>query len=112
MTPSMTAWPPTRISSLELLNAQLVADKTKWWMYRNKDIELGNLLNLVLGVLSVESFDAAGGVHKFLLAGKEGMAFRADFQMDLRLGRSGLERLAASALHNGLDVPGVYIRLH
>src|ERR1051326_6735740 len=106
----MTAWPPTSISSSELLSAQFVAVRTKWWKYLNKDIGSGNLL--ILGVLSVESFDAAGGVHEFLLAGKKWMTFRADFQVDFRLRGTGFERLAAGALDHSIDVFGMDIRFH
>src|ERR1041384_5026775 len=50
--------------------------------------------------------DTAGRVHELLFAGKERMAFRADFQVDFRLCGAGLERLAASASYYGVDVFG------
>ena len=34
-----------------------------------------------IGVLFGEAFDAAGGVNQLLLAGKEGVAARADFDV-------------------------------
>ena len=60
----------------------------------------------------MESLHSAGGIDQLLFAGKERMAFRTDFEMDLRFGGSGLKRLAASALHNGFDVLGMDIRFH
>ena len=44
-----------------------------------------------LRVLSLESLDSSCSVDEFLLSGEEGVALRADLQVDLRLGRSRLE---------------------
>jgi hypothetical protein len=60
----------------------------------------------------LESFYAARSIDKFLFARKKRMAFRADFKMDFRLCRAGLESLAASASYGGLNVIGMYVCLH
>jgi hypothetical protein len=63
-------------------------------------------------VFSLESFDAAGGIDEFLLTGKERMALRTDFEVDLRLGGACTERLSAGAFNDGLDVFGMNVGLH
>ena len=40
------------------------------------------------------------------------MTLRADFQVDFRLGGSGLERLAAGAFDHGIDVLGMDVCFH
>jgi len=55
---------------------------------------------IALGVLAAEALDAAGGVHKLLLAGKEGMAGGADFNADIALvGGTGGKCVTAGAMH-------------
>jgi hypothetical protein len=55
---------------------------------------------IAFSVLPAEALHAASGVHKLLLAGKEGMAGSADFHADVALvGRPGDECVAASAMH-------------
>src|SRR5215467_13575352 len=63
-----------------------------------------------VGVLFLEALNAARGVDKFLLAGEEGMAVRADFHahhfaLDRR---ARLKRAAASAMHGH----GVIVRVN
>src|SRR5579863_4272230 len=54
------------------------------------------LRRLGFGVLSPEALHASGSIHQLLLAGKEGMAIRADFHADIALvGRPCHERTAA-----------------
>src|SRR3989337_2150011 len=60
------------------------------------------LLNLL--VLLLELLDPARGVDQLLLAGEEGVAVRADGDLDLRNRRLGLEGVAAGALHGRLHV--------
>jgi hypothetical protein len=67
---------------------------------------------LVLGILSIEPFDTSGGIDQFLLSGEERMTLGADFQVDLRFGRTGLKRLTACALNGRFDVSRMNIRLH
>jgi len=54
-----------------------------------------------VGVLLGEALDAAGGVNQFLLAGEEGVAARADFNVQLVAldGLTSGEIVAAGALH-------------
>src|SRR5215469_5071439 len=111
MTPSMTAWPPTRISSSLELSAQDVAVIMRCFRYlKYKSISLGS--GSLPVVFSLESFDTTGGVHQFLLAGEKGMAFRADFEVNLRLGRACLEGFATGALHDRIDVIRMDICFH
>ncbi len=53
----------------------------------------------------VELIDASGRIDELLLAGKERVACRADFDGDLRQRRAGNERIAARAVHAGLREP-------
>src|SRR5262245_55763718 len=110
MTPSMTAWPPTRISSSLELSAHDVAVNTRCLRYLK--IKAVSLALRSFPVLSLESFDAAGGIDQFLFAGKEGMAFRADFKMDFRLRRAGLKGFAACASDDRVDVVRMYVCFH
>ncbi len=48
----------------------------------------------LLGILAAEAFYAAGGVQQFLLAGKERMAIRADFYVDV----AAMSRARAKAM--------------
>src|SRR5450759_6472 len=68
---------------------------------------------VALGVLAAETLDAAGGVHKLLLAGKEGMAGGADFHADVALvGGAGGKCVTAGAMHADLAVAGMDRCLH
>jgi len=66
------------------------------------------------GVLFGEAFDAAGGVHELLLAGEEGMAARADFDLEgVALdGRTSREIVPASAVHGNSVIVGVNTGFH
>ena len=67
-----------------------------------------------IGVLLGEAFDAAGGVDELLLAGEEGMAAGADFDVQLVAldgGTSG-EIVAAGAVHGDLVIVGVNTGFH
>jgi hypothetical protein len=66
----------------------------------------------LLAELLAEALDAAGSIDQPLLAGEERMALRAHVGVDLRLGRAGLERIAAGALHRRRMVFGMDIGLH
>src|SRR5262245_55229885 len=113
MTPSITACPPTRISSLDVLSAHEVAVKGRCFRYLISFATLCfKLGSLCLLVFPLKSFNPAGGIDQFLLAGKEWMAFRADFQVDLRFRRTRLERLATGTLHDRFNVVRMYVCLH
>src|SRR5581483_8623957 len=61
-----------------------------------------------LGVLAAEALHAPGGIHELLLAGKEGMAVRADFYVDVALmGGTGGKGVAARAMHANLVIIGM-----
>src|SRR5438128_9106345 len=53
-----------------------------------------------LGVFSAESLHAAGGIHKLLFAGKEWMAIRADFYVDVALVRRASGKAVAAGAHD------------
>ena len=67
-----------------------------------------------VGVFLLETLDAAGGVHEFLLAGEEGMAARTDFdaQHIAPDGRARLEGVAAGAVHRHRMIIGVNTGFH
>src|SRR5262249_26444396 len=77
ITPSRTAWPPIAVLTLVL----------------------ASLGGCGLLQLPLEPLDAATGVHQLLLAGVEGMAGRADLDVQLGLGRARRELVAARAAH-------------
>jgi hypothetical protein len=60
----------------------------------------------------VELINTSTGVHKLLLARKEGVTLRADFDLYILLCRTGLNYLAAGTLNRGLFVVGMYSLLH
>jgi hypothetical protein len=67
-----------------------------------------------VGVLLGEAFDAARGVHEFLLAREERMTIRADFDahhvaLD---GRASLERMTAGAVHCDGVIVGMNTGFH
>src|SRR5215831_6777769 len=110
MTPSTTAWPPTSISSSLVLSAHAVAVSTRCFKYLK--LKSVCLCLRCLPVFSLESFDTAGRIDEFLLAGKERMAFRADFKMDFRFRRAGLKSFATGAFHDRVDIVRMDIRFH
>lgn len=67
-----------------------------------------------VGVLLGEALDAAGGVNQLLLAGEEGMAARADFDVQLVAldGRTSLEVMAAGTVHSYSVIVGVNTGFH
>lgn len=70
------------------------------------------LFEVVLTVFLLESFDAAGGVDEFLLAGVEWVTGRADFSVYLLCRAAGLECTAAAAVNRNRSVFRVYIFFH
>src|SRR3984893_1262418 len=67
-----------------------------------------------VGVLFGEALDAAGGVNELLLAGEEGMAIRADFDIQpVALdGRTSREVVAAGAVHRYGMIGGMNSGFH
>src|SRR5688572_3204552 len=70
------------------------------------------LLRCLHAELLVEPLDAALGVDQLLPAREERVAGGADFEMQIRLGRARLERVAARTAHLDLFVLGVNPFLH
>src|SRR5262249_53438592 len=114
MTPSITACPPTRMSSLDEVSAQEVAVKGRCFRYLISFETLWFKLEslCLLPVFPLKSFNAAGSIDQFLLSCKKGMAFGADFQVDLRFRRACLEGFPAGALHDRVDVVRMYACFH
>lgn len=64
-------------------------------------------------VLATEAFDAAGGVHQLLFAGKERMASRADFEADIAFVSGPCrKRISAGAVNAHFVVSGMNRCLH
>ena len=61
---------------------------------------------------ALEALDATAGVDELLLARVEGMARRADLDMELGLRRPGDELVAARAANGRKDVIGMNVSLH
>ena len=60
------------------------------------------------GILAAEALDAASGVDEALLAGEEGVAGGADFDVDVALvGRTGFKAVATGAENADGGVVGV-----
>jgi hypothetical protein len=67
-----------------------------------------------VGIFLGKAFDAAGGVDEFLLAGEEGVAVRADLDLQhVALdGRTSGEIVAAGAVHRNGMIVGVNTGFH
>ena len=67
-----------------------------------------------VGVFLGEALDAAGGVNELLLASEEGMAIRADFDIQLVAfdRRTSREIVAAGAVHRNGMIVGVDTGFH
>src|SRR5690348_9643397 len=64
-------------------------------------------------VFPAEALHASGGVHQLLLAGKERVAIRADFQADIALvGGPGGKCIAARTVHADFFILGMDSCLH
>src|SRR5207244_2540001 len=63
-------------------------------------------------VLALEALDPAGGIDELLLAREERMARRADLDVDLGHGGTGLDDIAAGTDDLGLVVPRMNAFLH
>src|SRR5713226_6234653 len=66
----------------------------------------------LLGVALLEAIDAAGGIEQFLLAREIRMAFRANLDAQLFLGRAGHPRFAAGAVRLNLLIFRVNLWFH
>ena len=60
----------------------------------------------------VEALDASAGIDQLLLAGEEGVALGADFNTEIRDGRTGLDGVAAGAPDNGGLIIGMNFLFH
>jgi hypothetical protein len=70
------------------------------------------LLLAALGGAALEALHATAGIDQLLTPGVEGMAFRADLDVQLGLRRARSELVAAGAAYVGFDVFGVDSWLH
>src|SRR3989442_12256030 len=69
-------------------------------------------MQAALGDAALEALHAAAAIHQLLPARVEGVAIRADLDMQLLARRARDELVAACAAHVGLDVAGMDLRLH
>ena len=67
---------------------------------------------LLLAELLPEALDATRRIDETLLAREERMALRADVRVNLGLGGTSLERIAAGALHSRRMILGMDISFH
>ena len=65
-----------------------------------------------LGKTALEALDAATGIDQLLLAGVERMALAANFDVDLRLGVTGVNHVAAGASDGAVHIVRMDALLH
>ena len=65
-----------------------------------------------LGKTALEALDAATGIDQLLLAGVERMALAANFDMDLRLGVTGVDHIAAGTSDGAVHIVRMDALLH
>ena len=63
-------------------------------------------------IFFAESFDATGGIDQLLLAGEKRVAFGANLDADVLLGRSDFQDVATGALNGGLVVLRMNVCFH
>jgi len=66
----------------------------------------------LLGVLPLESFNAAGRIDQLLFSSKERMTFRTDFEMNFGLRGPGAERFSARTFDHAIDVIRMNVGFH
>ena len=67
---------------------------------------------LVQTELLVELGHASAGIHQLLLAREEGVTLRADFHLDILLGRTCLNHITAGSSNRSLLIIGMDSFLH
>ena len=65
------------------------------------------MIELVQAELLVELGNAAAGIDQLLLASEEGVTLRADFHLDILLGRTCLNHITAGAANCSLLIIGI-----
>ena len=65
-----------------------------------------------LGKTALEALDAATGIDQLLLAGVERMALAANFDVDLRLGVTGVDHIAAGTSDGAVHIVRMDALLH
>ena len=73
---------------------------------------LMQLLASLVGVAALKALNTSAGVNQLLLAGVEGMALAANFNVDLRLGIAGMDHVAACAGNGAIHIVGMNTLLH
>ena len=69
-------------------------------------------VSLVQAELLVELGHASAGIDQLLLASEEGVTLRADFHLDILLGRTCLNHITAGASNSSLLIIGMDSFLH
>lgn len=60
----------------------------------------------------LKAVNAPASIHQLLLAGEEGMALGANFDLQFRLNRTGFECLTAHAMNGRLAIFGMDLFFH
>lgn len=79
---------------------------------KNSRYLLRGARRLGVAVAAGEFLDASGGINEFLFAGEKGMARRADTDLDVALGGTGVVNGPAGAGDRRFDVIGMDISFH
>src|SRR6266480_444307 len=96
------------------ITPRTIGSRKKTWRAIAESIERETCAIWLAGALqaSLEALDATARVHELLLARVERVALRADLDVQLGLGRPGLERVPTGARHRGEDVLRMDVGLH
>ena len=70
------------------------------------------LLASLVGVAALKALNTSAGVNQLLLAGVEGMALAANFDVDLRLGVTGVNHVAAGTSDGAVHIVRMDTLLH
>src|SRR2546426_8847472 len=106
MTPSTSAWPPIDGRTLRGSPAPAAASPCE-----GSAVTCGSDAGGPAPVLLLEALDAPARVDELLLARVEGVALRADLDLQFGFGRLGLERVSAGAADGRQHVVGMDARL-
>ena len=104
------------------VNAMASTTSTQWWKFlpvvKKEKTPCRRLCDTVLIVMQlqtellVELSNAAAGIDQLLLASEEGVTLRADFHLDILLGRTCLNHITAGASNSSLLIIGMDSFLH
>ena len=70
------------------------------------------IINQIQTKQLIEAADTSASIQHLLLAGEEGVTLRANFNLNVLLGRPGFDHITAGALNGSLFVIGMDAFLH